>query len=133
MAKAIRNKLEGVVEELTTVLALPDIDIPNRSTDEEPSNVAQFENTVRLLTVREQEILGIATQTEELEAKLLGLATTDEQDAEHTQYANRIRLKAKQRDARTKIRELRGVISATMRLETGKWRKWKKQETIVGP
>ena len=58
MAKAIRNKLEGVVEELTTVLALPDIDIPNRSTDEEPSNVAQFENAVRLLTVHEQEILG---------------------------------------------------------------------------
>ena len=54
MVKAIRNKLEGVVEELTTVLALPDIDIPNRSTDEEPSNVAQFENAVRLLTVREQ-------------------------------------------------------------------------------
>ena len=109
MAKAIRNKLEGVVEELTTVLALPDIGIPNRSTDEEPSNVAQFKNAVSLLTVREQEILGLATQTKELEAKLLGLATTDEQDAEHTQYANRIRLKAKQRDARTKIRELRGI------------------------
>ena len=96
MAKAIRNKLEGVVEELTTVLALPDINIQNRSTDEEPSNVAQFENAVRLLTVREQEILGIATQTEELEAKLLGLAKTDEQDAEQTQYANRIRLIEKQ-------------------------------------
>ena len=96
MAKAIRNKLEGVVEELTTVLALPDIDITNRSTDEEPSNVAQFENAVRLLTVRVKEILGLATQTEELEAKLLRLAKTDEQDAEHTQYANRIRLKEKQ-------------------------------------
>ena len=62
MAKAIRNKLEGVVEELTTVLALPDIAIPNRLTDEEPSNVAQFENAVRLLTVREHEILGFYLQ-----------------------------------------------------------------------
>ena len=67
--------------------------------------------------------MGIATQTEELETKLLGLATTDEQDAEHTQYANRIRLKAKQRDARTKIRELRGVISATMTARDGEMEK----------